>query len=347
MKKYAAFILACSIHGFLFSQDSITKLQIAVRGEGYFNVSTGGKQEIARTFLVSHNSNNIPSINLLMSTVSFQSKQWQGELSGLIGTYAEQNLAHEIGLFRNIGSLWVANKPMSQIEILVGVYPSHIGLESPVSMDCMNPSRSIVADNTPYYQSGIRVRHEMGDDAIALHFLNGWQRSSIDSMGIIPAMGYEYTTKRNEVNVRVSGFVGSATHQENEGIRYYQHIGLTYQPRVDLSIAGSIDLGYQLKNDMRTFVIAPVIMGQWKMNESLIINGRVEYYHDPHGMIIGNASGLSAIGYSMGIDWKAMSDILLRCEYRSVKEMRDVMNTRNDYPVLGLHLQWFIAKDLM
>lgn len=83
------------------------------------------------------------------------------------------------------------------------------------------------------------------------------------------------------------------------------------------------------------------------MNESLIMNGRVEYYHDPHGMIIANASGLSAIGYSMGIDWMAIRNILLRCEYRSVQELRDVMNRRNDHPVFGLHLQWFIAKDLM
>ena len=347
VKKYAVFILACSIHGLTYSQDSTTKLQIAVRGEGYYNISSGGKQDIARTYLVSHNSNNIPSINLLMGSASFQSKQWSGEISGLIGTYAELNLGTEIGPLRNIGSLWLAHKPKSHLEILVGVYSSHIGLESPVSMDCMNPSRSIVADNTPYYQSGIRIRHEMGEDAIALHILNGWQRSSIDSHGIIPAMGYEYTTKKNSMNVRVSGFIGSTKHQESEGIRYYQHIGLTGQPRDNLSLAGSIDLGYQLKNDVSTFVIAPVIMGQWKINESFTMNARAEYYHDQNGMIINNQSGLSAIGYSMGIDWMAMRNILLRCEYRSMQEMRDVLNVRNNYPIVGMHLQWFIAKYLM
>lgn len=341
------FIAIGALHGVIHSTEPETKVRFALRGEGYLNISDGNDGKIARPFLVSQNSNNIPSINLFLSSLNIQSGQWQGEISGILGTYVDQNLAGEIGPFRNIGSLWLAHKPKDDIEILIGVYPSHIGLESPISMECITPTRSIVADNTPYYQSGIRMRYEIGTDAFALHLLNGWQKSSIDKNGIIPAFGYEYVKTHEDMNLRISGFLGSTSHDESESIRYHQHIGATYQANARLSLAGSLDFGYQQKKNVHTWVIAPLLMAQWAVSESFKLNGRLEYYHDPKGMIINNESGLSAIGFSIGVDWKANHNLLLRSEYRSIREMRDVMNGKYDNPILGLHLQWFIAKDLM
>lgn len=335
-----------ALHGVVHSTESETKVRFALRGEGYLNVADGHDRKIARPFLVSQNSNNIPSINLLLSSLNIQSGQWQGEVSGLLGTYANQNLSAEIGPFRNIGSLWLAHKPKDDIEILIGVYPSHIGLESPISMECMTPTRSIVADNTPYYQSGIRLRYETGNDAFALHLLNGWQRSSLDKEGVIPAFGYEYVKTHEDMNLRISGFIGSVSHDASESIRYHQHVGATYQANDQFSLEGSLDFGYQQKYDVDTWVIAPLVMAQWTLSESFKLNGRLEYYHDPQNMVVNLASGLSAAGYSLGIDWVATRKFLVRCEYRTIQEMRNLAIKPRENPVFGIHLQWLISRNL-
>ncbi len=37
--------------------------------------------------------------------------------------------------------------------------PSHIGFESAVGSDCWNLTRSILAENSPYFESGIKLNY--------------------------------------------------------------------------------------------------------------------------------------------------------------------------------------------
>lgn len=83
-------------------------------------------------------------------------------------------------------------------------------------------------------------------------------------------------------------------------------------------------------------------MGQWSLNESVKAHGRLEYYHDPEGMIIQAIDGLSGLGYSMGIDWSYSKTMLLRAEWRKIH----AMNENQDVNILGLHAQWAISKEL-
>jgi hypothetical protein len=35
--------------------------------------------------------------------------------------------------------------------------PSHIGFESAIGKDCATLTRSILADNSPYYEAGVKI----------------------------------------------------------------------------------------------------------------------------------------------------------------------------------------------
>nr|WP_290930803.1 outer membrane beta-barrel protein [Haliscomenobacter sp.] len=56
--------------------------------------------------------------------------------------------------------------------------PSHIGFESAIGKDCWNLSRSILAENSPYYETGVRLslNSANGKWYAAAMLLNGWQR---------------------------------------------------------------------------------------------------------------------------------------------------------------------------
>ena len=62
--------------------------------------------------------------------------------------------------------------------ITAGIFTSHIGFESAVSKDCWTLTRSILADNSPYYESGARLTYTSNNNKwlISALALNGWQR---------------------------------------------------------------------------------------------------------------------------------------------------------------------------
>lgn len=55
-----------------------------------------------------------------------------------------------------------------------GIYPSHIGLESAVGKDNRTLTRSLAAENSPYYESGARITYVTPNNAWTLcaHVLN-------------------------------------------------------------------------------------------------------------------------------------------------------------------------------
>ena len=61
----------------------------------------------------------------------------------------------------------------------MGILPSHIGFESAIGADQLTLTRSMMADNSPYYESGFRLSYNSSNQKwfLALLCVNGWQRS--------------------------------------------------------------------------------------------------------------------------------------------------------------------------
>jgi len=326
------------------ADDSSFRLQSTLRIEGYLQGGNTENKERLPEYLVSNTLLSKPTFNLLSGSLSFANSKWKAEISGIMGSYADANLAHEKGILKHIGALWTSHDISEHTEILTGIYPSHIGLESPTGFDCINPSRSMVADNSPYYQSGIRIRHRIDNQTYTVHLLNGWQRSTIDSNGIVPAIGYDFSSQHGSVNYTISGFIGNVSHDSLDGLRIYQQCGATYQMTNEFQISGSIDIGTQNKNGISTWMISPLLMAQWNMSTHWKFNGRIEYYHDPDKMIAQAKNGLSGLGYSLGVDYLPFKQCLFRLEYRTMNDMRNGAYLENDASFFGLHVQWFISE---
>jgi hypothetical protein len=78
--------------------------------------------------------------------------------------------------------------------------PSHIGFESAISKDCFTLTRSILADNSPYFESGAKISYssDNGKWFVSGLVLNGWQRIQRVNGNSTVAFGHQLTYRPTE-----------------------------------------------------------------------------------------------------------------------------------------------------
>ena len=107
-----------------------------------------------------------------------------------------------------------------------GVMPSHIGFESAIGKDCWNLTRSILADNSPYFESGVKLGYTSKNEKLYLSamYLNGWQRIQRIANNQTPAFGTQFTFKPNSTTVlNWSTFVGNEQNDSFKKWRYFNN----------------------------------------------------------------------------------------------------------------------------
>ncbi len=132
------------------------------------------------SFMYNHKRHNEFNINLALIKSSYNANKVRANLGLMVGTYPEYNLAAEPGLLKQIYEANLGTKVFNQINLWIdaGVFPSHIGFESAISKECWTLTRSILAENSPYYEAGIRGSYTSKNEKwyLSILLLNGWQR---------------------------------------------------------------------------------------------------------------------------------------------------------------------------
>lgn len=107
-----------------------------------------------------------------------------------------------------------------------GVFPSHIGFESFVGIDCWNLTRSLLAVNSPYYESGIKLSYTSDKNKWFLSTLafNSWQRLQRQAGKTVPAFGHQLIIKPDEkLLFNSSFFIGSEAPDSVRRMRYFHN----------------------------------------------------------------------------------------------------------------------------
>lgn len=153
----ALFLLAVS-HA--FGQDSIKNhsFHFSAFADVYFHTTFPQQKPFDRPdFLYNHKQQYTPGINLAMAKASYKGKRLQVNVGLMAGDYARYNLASEPALLRHVYEANIGWKFSSAISLEAGILPSHIGLESAISKDALTLSRSFIAENSPYYETGAKL----------------------------------------------------------------------------------------------------------------------------------------------------------------------------------------------
>lgn len=249
----------------------------------------------------------------------------------MIGDYSTFNLINEKDWAKNIyeaqaGLLLSSNK---NIWLDIGVMPSHIGFESVIGKDCWNVTRSILAENSPYYETGAKISYTSDDTDFqsSLLFLNGWQNISAHNLYSLPAIGIQIQSKLNKNTiVNYSNYIGCSKSEDNKKIRTYHNFYLIYGQENRLSFITGLDIGTDNKNNQYGYWFSPILIARYAINPNINASCRIEYFNDSKGLIIptNDIHGFNVKGFSTNVDYQIQKNCLFRIEaklYHSDTEM--------------------------
>ncbi|OQP42797.1 hypothetical protein A4H97_11590 [Niastella yeongjuensis] len=325
-------------------------LDISGYFEGYYSYDFNKPVNNTKPgFIYSHSRNNEINLNLGMIKAAYTNDRLRANLSLATGTYMNANYAAEPGVLKNIyeANAGVKLSAKSNLWLDAGILPSHIGWESAIGKDCPTLSRSLAAENSPYFETGVKLGYTSRNEKwyLSALVLNGWQRIQRVDGNTTPAFGTQVTFKPNStVTLNSSTFIGNDKPDSVRQMRYFHDLYGIFQAGTKWTIVAGFDLGAEQKakgaSDMNTWY-TPVLIVKYTPVTKLSMAARGEYYNDEHGVIIatGTPNGFKTWGYSANIDYNIMGKAMWRLEVRNLNSKDliftdpDTKGTRNNLAI--------------
>ncbi|ASZ10222.1 porin [Chitinophaga pendula] len=317
----------CTFHAFAQGQTEQTekpqpKLSVTGYVEAYYSYDFNQPENhVKEAFIYNHNRHNELNINLALLRANYTSDRVRANIGIMGGTYAQYNMAAESELFRHIYDANVGIRIGRQLWIDAGIMPSHIGFESAIGKDCYTLTRSIMADNTPYFETGAKITWTPNDKwTFAAMYLNGWQRVKRVDGNQTPAFGTQIVFKPSaKVSLNWSTFIGNDKPDSVRQMRYFNDLYGTFNITDKFSLIAGIDYGLEQKakgsNDFYQWY-SPIIIARYVFTDKVALAGRVEHYNDRNGAVIATKTnnGFQTTGYSLNLDIAPVSNVVFRIE---------------------------------
>lgn len=257
----------------------------------------------------------------------------------MAGTYSQYNLASEPEALRFVyeANIGVKLSRTRNLWIDAGIMPSHIGFESAVGADCWTASRSMVAENSPYYETGIKLTstNQKENLLISLLLLNGWQRIKRPAGINNPSFGLQLNYKpKDKLTLNYSNFIGTDKPDTIHGWRNYHNLYAICKVNKSWSLIGGFDLGGD-KNTSHTYSwwYSPVAIIKRMINNSSSLAIRGEYFSDAKQTLLATntTNGFQTIGASINYDYSVARNTLLRIEGKGYFSKDKIFKQNKEY----------------
>jgi len=323
------------------SSKTSTKINTSVYAEAYYAVDARENKIYNRSnFLYNHTSTKTFSTNIFFVKLNLEKNYWRFSFSPMFGTYANANLSNERGFVKNIfeanAGLKISKK--KNIWLDAGVLPSHIGFESAIGADNLTLTRSIAAENSPYFETGIRASYTSTNQKLYFAFLllNGWQKIYPINFEFEPAAGiqlsysFSNTSLVNLSNILVQG--------KNAGFLYYRFFNNLYFKKQlfnKIEFVAGLDFGIQENGYTKTINhwISPQIVVAFKPRSNLNFALRFENYTDKNNVVIfpllPSQTQVNLNGVSVNADYKIKGNFFFRLEAKKLYNSQDIFGELN------------------
>ncbi|CAN5921812.1 porin [soil metagenome] len=285
-------------------------------------------------FLYNHNRHNEFNANLALLRVGYEQAGVRGAVALMAGTYAQYNLAHEQPLLQHVFEAWAGLRLAPQLWLDAGIFPSHIGFESAISLENWTFTRSLLAENSPYYLAGALLTYAPNERwTLAGLVINGWQNIRETSENSNKAIGTQVSfSPREEITFNWSTFTGQEQPDWAPQWRYFQNFYGQMQLTERWGLIAGLDYGWQQAQPRSRRYdrwYSPVVVVRYAVSEKVALAGRAEHYNDRHGVIIevSTPGGFRTSGASLGLDYHPARNVGLRVEVRGFMA-RDPLFTR-------------------
>ncbi len=322
--------------------DSINKpVTISGYAEVYYTADFNNPKNNNRPgFVYSHNRNNEINVNLSFIKTAYNTENVRANLALAAGTYMNANYAAEQGVMKNVYEANVGLKISKKHNLWIdaGIFPSHLGFESAVGKDNWTLTRSLFADNSPYFETGAKISYtsESGKWFVSGLVLNGWQRIQRVDGNSTPAFGHQLIFKPNEkLTINSSSFIGNDKPDSIRQMRYFHNLYAVYQINKKLGITAGFDIGAEQKSkgsEQYNIWYTPVLVAKYNVTDKLSFTARGEYYQDEKGVIISTETenGFKTFGYSFNADYQILPNLVWRTEIRNLNSKDAIFMNRTD-----------------
>ena len=310
--------------------------------EAYYTYDFGNPVDHNRPgFIYAFNRHNEINLDLGYVKAAYESNNVRANLALAAGTYMNANYSAEPGVLKNIyqADAGVKISKNKNLWIDAGIMPAHIGFESAVSKDCWTLTRTMLADNSPYFETGAKLSYTTDNEKwfLAAVVVNGWQRIERVDGNNTPAFGHQLTYKPNDkVTLNSSSFIGNDKPDSVKQMRYFHNFYGIFQITDKFAITTGFDIGAEQKekgSSKYNSWYSPVFIARITPNAKNSIALRGEYYNDESGVMIGygTPNGFKTWGYSINYDYLIRDNAMWRIEARGLSS-KDEVFTKDGNP---------------
>ncbi|MGY6522307.1 MAG: outer membrane beta-barrel protein [Mongoliitalea sp.] len=267
-------------------------------------------------FLYNFNRHNEFSVNLALVKASYTEGNIRSSLALMAGTYAQYNLADEPAWAQFLNEASIGVQLLDKLWLDVGIMPSHIGFESWIGTVGWHLSRSLMAENSPYFLTGARLSYDLKEHTQFTFWLsNGWQnvQRTQNNQGVGLGFGVNHSPIKGMV-INYANYLGNESTIILREMRFFNNFYIQHE--LD-------SWGYTIGFDygMQQVVLAPRAQW-WGVTASLkktVLDKytaaiRTEYYSDPRAIILDEPFKLS--GNSINLDIPLNDRLIWRMEGR-------------------------------
>lgn len=309
--------------------DTTTRVWLGAFVDTYYAYDFGRPRSIDRAFTTQAARHSEFNVNLAYLDARVAGPRVRGRLAVQGGTSVQVNYAGEprIGsasgpeLTRLVQEATVGYQLAARLWIDAGIFFAPFGSESWISADNWTYTRSLVADNSPYYESGAKAtwRVRNGLD-VQLHVMNGWQNISENNAGKALGFRVDYAP-HPRVSLGYDAFAGNEQPDTSvRALRVFHEFAARARLTSRIEMSGTLDYGTQQLSETRPQASwrGWALLAQLALNDNASLTGRVEWYSDPRQIIVqtGQAFGLRARGASVNVDVRPSPLVLCRLEAR-------------------------------
>jgi hypothetical protein len=316
--------------------EHLGKITLGACVDVYANSSGAGK---TLPYMVSSAQNNTFGVSLAMLDIRYQTTGIRARLVPAFGTYMNANMANEPGTLKNLLEASVGVRISKKLNLWMdaGILGSPYTNENPVSKDQLMYSRSLSAENSPYYLSGVKLGLPLRENVrFYTYLINGWQQIQDHNEQLSLGTQLEWQPGKNHI-INWNTYIGNekSIDHPNFGTRYFTDLYWIGKLGKKWDVSACVYAGVQRYTTLRTDSLMPIpdhadykqytwwnanVQVKYAFNSKLSLSGRLEWFDDAnnifqtpmHHAIKGYRTG----SYGFCLNRKIEDHALLRLEYR-------------------------------
>lgn len=315
-----------------------------------FNEPTTGYRQ---PFFYNHNRHNEFNINNGNIGLAVNQTKYHAVLTLQAGTYAIDNYAAEPDVLKHIYEAYagISLNKKNNLWLDAGIFISHLGFESTLSIENYTLTHSMAIENLPYYMSGVKITYSPNKVVTLLGGVyNGWQQIKRTAGSSQPSFGMQVLiTPNDNITLNYSNFYGSNDPDSSRRARFFNDFFAEFECFDKLHLIAGFDIGIQQKEKASSEYdtwYALTLIAHYDFTKKWGAALRAEYYQDKN---LANISldktnyGFETAGFSANIDFRPVKQVACRVEGRWLKSVEDPIFLKNNQPT---HNDFFITASI-